>query len=83
MAQITCGECIYFDQKHKGDPSGVPKPLWFGWCAKLSVYPTVDQEGQTSPPDVRRAEAGKPAQPVIVRSDQLIRRCLGPVARNG
>jgi hypothetical protein len=65
---FPCKECVHFDQQHK-NVNGVQQPAWYGHCARLSVYPHQELEGQTFPPGARRAERGQLGKMVIVEPD--------------
>ena len=63
-----CNTCLSYDPILLGDGS---KQARRGWCAKKSVYPNQEQDGQIFPANVRRAESGKIAQPYIVIGSEV------------
>ena len=77
---FPCGKCVFFDQQHK-NVKGVPQPVWFGHCAKLSVYPAQQLEGQLFPIGVKRAEEGSLGKMVIARPEEVKRGCSDGVRK--
>ena len=73
MNDKPCNTCVHFDPIKKGDGS---KPTRHGWCAVQSVYPAVENPGQTFPPGVKRAEPGELATPHIVEAKGIVKHCL-------
>lgn len=71
---FPCKNCVFFDQQHK-NVNGAPQPVWFGHCAKLSVYPTNELEGQVFPIGVKRAARGELGKMVIVEPDVRRENC--------
>jgi len=69
---LPCGKCAHYD------PILGPKEKETkrGWCAKKSVYPTIEGPGQVFPKGVQRqAKATDMAKPVIVRKVQVVPAC--------
>lgn len=71
---FPCRDCIHFDQQHK-NVNGAPVPVWFGHCARRSLYPAQELEGQVFPVGVRRAKHGELAKMVIVEPDEVRASC--------
>ena len=81
MNKIKCGDCVYFHEQEKFTPVG-PRPAWYGWCSKKSVYPHHTPDGMTIPEGVTRAAADEAiSKPVIVSADQLIQSCTDMVKK--
>lgn len=81
MNQVKCGDCVFFDQQYKFSPVG-PRPAWFGWCAKKSVYPHLTPDGKTIPEGVTRAGEGETiSQPVIVQANKVVATCTDLVRK--
>jgi len=77
---FPCRDCVYFDQQHKL-VRGAPTPVWFGHCAKRSVYPHKELEGQVFPVGVKRSKHGELASMKIVRPDEVQHGCSDGVRK--
>lgn len=75
MNKLKCSSCVHFDEQYKF-VNGRRVPLWYGLCAKRTVYPAKEQDGQVFPEGVKRAEEGQLAQPAIVQPGAVIPGCL-------
>lgn len=72
MSDKPCASCTHYDPILVG---GNRKEAHHGWCAVQSVYPAIEQPGQTFPDGVRRAEPGEPAKPHIVTGTGVVKLC--------
>lgn len=70
----ACDTCEYFDPVLKGKHGKTVETIW-GWCAKKSLYPTKEGQGQIFPPGVKRANEGEMPKPVIIRKGQVVSNC--------
>lgn len=75
MNQTKCKDCAHFDPQHKY-VNGKKVALWYGICAKQSLYPDKERDGQIFPEDAQRVDHGELAKPTIVTSDGVQHRCL-------
>ena len=81
MNKTKCGDCVFFHQKEKFTPVG-PRPAWYGWCAKKSVYPHRAPDGMTIPEGATRAaEDQAVCSPVIVEAGKVIPSCTDVVKK--
>jgi len=71
MADKPCNTCLNFDQITRGKN----RPTAHGRCIPRSVYPAVEQRGQSFPPGCARAEPGERAEPYIVMGAKIIPSC--------
>lgn len=71
MADKPCNTCKNYDPILRGkDTEGR-----HGRCAAKSVYPAVEQQGQSFPPGVKRAAVGEQAKPFIVVGSEVQTSC--------
>lgn len=76
MNTQPCGKCAFYDPIMKNIGRGRQAPSNSAWCAKKSVYPFMEKDGQSFPDGARRAESiSAPAVPVIVHPTQVIASC--------
>jgi hypothetical protein len=75
MNKMTCGECAFFDPARR-IVQGQVQLKAFGHCAKKSLYPFKDQDGQVVPAGAARVAEGELARPVIVDRDKIVPECL-------
>jgi hypothetical protein len=81
MNTIKCGDCVFFDQREKFTPRG-PKPAWYGWCAKKSIYPHRAPDGMVIPEGATRAaEDATMSSPVIVDPKKAVVTCTEVVRK--
>jgi hypothetical protein len=83
---IQCQDCVHFDRQYKNlqktDLVSRKRLLvkqsikGHGFCAARSTYPCEEQEGQTFPPDVKRAGPKQLANMVPVVPDKIIVGCV-------
>ena len=71
MADQPCNTCQFYDPILRG----TGRQGKHGRCAAKSVYPNVEQKGQSFPPGVKRAAPGKLAEPVIVIGVETMTMC--------
>lgn len=85
MNNQPCGKCVFYDPIMKNIGRGRQAPSNSAWCAKRSIYPFLEKEGQTFPDGVKRAETlQSPAVPVIVHPNQIVSACPNfQAAQNG
>lgn len=67
-----CEKCTHFDRVILGNDT---KGTRHGWCAVRSTYPHKEQQGQSFPHGVMRAEEGALAAPVIVMITDVVPHC--------
>lgn len=73
---LKCKDCTFFDEQYKV-VRGKKIPLWYGWCAKKSVYPAKEEEGQVFHPEASKAESHTElAKPYIVVRDGVEQGCV-------
>ena len=71
-----CGTCVNYDPiKNALDEKGKQQYANNGWCKLKSIYPAVEEPGQSFPSGVKRANAGNLATPYIVRKDHVEHGC--------
>ena len=74
--KIKCGDCAHFDQQYKYK-NNQRLPVWYGWCRKLSVYPSDPWDKGSAPPsDAKVAAKGEPSNPHVVTGDNVIPSCI-------
>lgn len=76
MNTQPCGKCVFYDPIMKNTGRGRQIASNSAWCAKRSVYPHTEKDGQVFPDGVRRAESTQHAAlPVIVHPNQVVSSC--------
>lgn len=78
MNKLKCGDCANYDPQTKIEAGKVITKS-FGRCAKQTLYPTAERDGQVFPQGVERAEEGtlpRPDQIKIVNAKSIITECL-------
>lgn len=71
MADQPCNKCRNYDPIKKGLAE-----TRRGWCAAQSLYPAVEQKGQSFPPGVQRVKPGELAKPLIVLGSEVVPHCV-------
>jgi hypothetical protein len=81
MNKIKCGDCVHYHEQEKFTPVG-PRPAWYGWCAKKSIYPHHTPDGMMIPEGVTRAsESDTMSKPVIVEASKTVSACTDAVKK--
>ena len=81
MNKLKCSDCVFYDQQYKFSPTG-PRPAWYGWCSKKSLYPHRAPDGMVIPPDAERVgEDEAIAKPFIVDGARVITACTDAVKK--
>lgn len=85
MNNLKCGDCHYYDVQFL-IVKGERKNSTFGRCAKRSLYPAKERDGQVFPPDVERAaedEIIPPEKILIVDGKSVRSECVHATRRGG
>ncbi len=74
--KIPCGGCRFFHQQYRYK-AGRRTKVWYGYCAKQSVYPVKDADPESVPPvEVTREGDGRTVRLMVVASDGIQPSCV-------